>query len=104
MAMRETTITAALSSEEWRQEAQARRTFGRSMDSLVGDAPDVCAYLIALNNHALPDADRRKIRHHWICWLREEVDILTRGGAGAGALIAAEIADALESYLPPEGA
>lgn len=58
--------------------------------------------LIALANAALPDTDPRKIRRGWIIWLQEEADVLKRNGAGAGALMAREIADALASYLPPE--
>lgn len=60
--------------------------------------------IIALANAALPDSDPRQIRFGWVLWLREEAEILGRNGAGAGALMAAEIADALASYLPPEGA
>lgn len=57
--------------------------------------------LIALANAALPYSDDRKFRHHWVSWLREEADILQRGGAGAGAMMARQIADTLASYLPP---
>jgi hypothetical protein len=71
-----------------------------AMSGVTVRADDLPA-LIALANAALPDSDRRKLRHHWISWLREEAEILNRNGAGAGALIAAEIADVLESYLSP---
>lgn len=57
--------------------------------------------LIALANAALPYSDDRKIKNDWVSWLREEAEILQRNGAGAGALMAREIADALASYLPP---
>lgn len=60
------------------------------------------AKITALANSQLPDDDRRKITRTWVNWLREEADALQRNGAGAGALMATEIADALDSYLPPE--
>jgi hypothetical protein len=66
------------------------------------DDPRSLASIIALANDALPNSDRRKITRTWVNWLREEADVLKRGGAGAGALMATEIADALQSYLPPE--
>lgn len=39
------------------------------------------------------------IHSHWVSWLREEADIMDLDGAGAGALIAREIADALEGHM-----
>jgi hypothetical protein len=99
-------IEPALSASDWAFPRVTLAVDGGSPYEMLGpedfarNATDLPA-LIALANAALPDSDLRKIRHHWISWLREEADILKRGGAGAGALIAAEIADALESYLPP---
>ncbi|MDB4914066.1 MAG: hypothetical protein JWM95_1710 [Gemmatimonadetes bacterium] len=103
-------IEPALSAEEWRalqsvkigSSAYALDEISRSTVSQERSDNECSVALIAVLNAALPDSDDRKFRSHWIEWLRTEADILKRAGAGAGALCANEIADALESYLPPE--
>jgi hypothetical protein len=82
---------------------------GISIDSSTGYdvergtvPPELLPMIIALANASLPHGDDRKITRTWVNWLREEADVLKRNGAGAGALMATEIADALESYLPPQ--
>lgn len=74
---------------------------GRVHDRATVEPQNIPA-IIALTNDALSDSDPRKIKGLWTRWLREEADVLRRNGAGAGALMADEIAAALETYLPPE--
>lgn len=59
-------------------------------------APD----LIALANHGLPDSDPRKITREWIDLLNRAATNGNEDGADARAL--KSLAEALESYLPPE--
>lgn len=63
--------------------------------------PRLLPNIVRAANSRLPNSDRAKITRTWVNWLREEADVLKRGGAGAGALMATEIADGLERYLPP---
>lgn len=91
-------IKPALTAEEWER---VRQTPGGAADydDAVGDSPETRAYLIALNNDALPDSDPRKIT-------RADVDNL-RGILSGDAWAVAKsdirwLAAALESYLPPE--
>lgn len=71
------------------------------------DAPP--AAVIALANHALPDDDPRKITREWVEALRAEAkrgQYAERVGDNAGfsaidPALASQIANALESYLPP---
>lgn len=60
-------------------------------------APD----LIALANHGLPDSDPRKFTRAWIDLLNRAANVGGADGADQHALKA--LANALESYLPPDG-
>lgn len=71
---------------------------GNSVGSI--DRP---AALIALANAALPDSDRRKITREKIAVIRQCAFDNLPYLAGAVAKAMVEFADALESYLPPEG-
>jgi hypothetical protein len=82
-------------------------------------APQDLPPAIALANAALPDDDPRKITHDMVAAIRDVADTLDRvcgakmigsvqvhGPAGSAYLLRDDfgaIADALESYLPPEG-
>lgn len=89
---------------------EVRYQLGVGMDhvsySLKCDLPR----LIALANAALPDPDPRKITREWIEVIRAAARDAVCGIEDASLVQAAErhamaltaIADALESYLPPE--
>lgn len=102
----ETKIEPVLSAKEW---ASARERKGKAA---IHDATsdlvytgtenmevDAVARVIAVANDAYPDADRRKITRGWIESLRRGAREI--GNATSSEL--ADIADALESYLPSEG-
>ena len=107
-------IQPALSAIEWEEAKAHARMFGegsfRLAEAHVGDSPEACAYLIALNNAELPESDPRKITRGWVVALRAEAErgrrAESRGDdAGFSAIdpdTADHIANALESYLPPE--
>jgi hypothetical protein len=66
----------------------------------TGDVNDLAA-LIALANAAMNDDDPRKIRPSWITALRHAADALTNVSFDSTVELH-EIADALESLLPPD--
>lgn len=69
---------------------------------------DELPQVIAFANAALPDSDPRKITRETVATLRNHAYYSKHGDAhGRLAMTAdalAALADALESYLPPEGA
>lgn len=94
-------IEPALSEEEWEDVLRIVSVHGPDglalavgYEDCIGPNEEARAYSIAINNAALPDDDRRKITREMVNDLRridsEEYPPLSR------------IADALESYLPPE--
>lgn len=100
----------ALTPEEWREVDILRGP--RKYELCVGEDDGKCAYLIALNNAALPDSDPRKITRNRLTGLRRAVEIAqlyvedASDAETIGTLVAAltdaqGIAAALESYLPP---
>ena len=88
-------IEPAVSAKIWEEVASSPWP----IDSYIGDTPDVCAYLVALNNHALPDSDPRKIT-------REDVELVEYAAAGQDmkedfdAVMA--FAAKLRALLPPK--
>jgi hypothetical protein len=112
-------IEPALSAEDWKypiaeitvDHGSARETlkpadFARNVKELP--------ILIALANAALPSSDPRKFTREWVSTLRTVADALEvlakeseAPAVGVERFMAAsylrEQADALESYLPPEG-
>lgn len=98
-------LDPALSAEEWREfqrDLQHGLEIGLLPDG-VGYEVAHCAYYIAVNNAALPDTDPRKITREWVTFLREQaVGAFSSDYRGADAAEFTAMADALESYLPPE--
>jgi hypothetical protein len=88
--------------EFWR-DVSAARASGASpvLVGHDGDPRTQLPQIIARANALLPDADPRKITHVLIARLRVTAE--HAGGPGAGPTWLADLADALESYLPPEG-
>jgi hypothetical protein len=106
-AMSEQKIEPALSAKEWRDEmdfagpsSELTRAVGVAVLSRPKDPKSALRALIALANHALEDDDPRKITRNLVHGLRQWATRLTLEGNGEEELNA--IADALESYLPPE--
>lgn len=120
-------LEPALSAEEWRQRERhfTVREFegtvyfltdagGYNVEAFVSGVADLTA-TIALTNAALPDSERRKITREKIAHLRELVELANVDDAGprgeswqsdellSARTAVAEFADALASYLPPEG-
>jgi hypothetical protein len=102
-------VEPALTPEQWRQRGTDVAYLAHDGVWIYPGSPEVLVSgrdipaLVALANAALPHGHPGKLTRTHVNWLREEADVLKRNGAGAGALMATEIADALESYLPPEG-
>lgn len=84
-------IEPAVSPEIWKQVAGSPWP----IDSYIGDTPEVCAYLIALNNHTLPDSDPRKITRRMIAEMEACAD-------EADSQTLHDYAMALAAFLPPE--
>lgn len=89
-------IEPALSPEEWSEAIRNPIQWG-----INGDEPHITVQQIAVANAALPSGDPRKIT-------REKVEMMRRAAWNvpdgySGNLALSEFADALESYLPPEG-
>lgn len=114
-------IQPALTAEEWRGALGDNGQFisdaafitARPGESLTISATiyrEVAPRVMALANAALPDDDPRKIRRFHVDLLRRATDELTEGGPGRtvdpneyqlGIAAVLELADVLESYLPP---
>jgi hypothetical protein len=99
-------IEPVMTQDEWKEfwrDVSATRASGASPVLVVhdGDPRTQLPQIIARANALLPDSDPRKITHVLAARLRVTVD--HAGGAGAGPTWLADLADALESYLPPEG-
>jgi hypothetical protein len=102
-------IEPALSAEEWARGIPG--VFGwddgsvfidwREPEPLEGPHVDRPHAIIAALNAALPDSDPRKITRALVRRLRETAYTAADGYSGPTWL--ADLADALESYLPPEG-
>jgi hypothetical protein len=95
----------ALSAEEWR-----RLGDGSPVDEWFKAFPNVgSVQAVAVSNHLLPDSDPRKITRAWAEAIRqaahdiEDADVMVTEVPPAHAPILRSLADALESYLPPEG-
>ena len=108
-------IEPALTPEEWRTAKlwlAGKMIGGKVRGSVVLDLPDKhTPAALALANAALPDTDPRKITREWVADIRERADDLAGEIAewvGDSPRTEAQIArlrriaDALESYLPPE--
>lgn len=89
-------IEPALSAEEW---ARKREDGLDLYDDFVSDRPGSGPRIIAAINDDLPDDDSRKITREWVIELRRVAQAFP--SLGELREIAA-MADALESYLPPE--
>lgn len=109
-------IEPALSAEEFREIDEAG-SIASAVDwiAMGKESPDAqAAAAIAVANHMLPDSDFRKITRTHVNALRFAADALRERGAGWAekgvspgieneqAKTVARLADALESYLPPE--
>ena len=92
-----------------------RLALDRGMDNIAYDLKGQLPNLIALANAALSDDDPRKITREWVAELRttaSEIDVQLRNPhwrmaddrslAVHRARTLRTMADALESYLPPE--
>lgn len=105
--MTDTPIEPALTPEEWASvEGEKReRTTTRhyEVDAILENHDP--AKFIAVYNAALPDSDPRKITREWVETLRDIAELnlkkRTRLDRLAGPCLES-IANALESYLPPE--
>lgn len=109
-------IEPALSAGEWTRAeidddgSALRIVDGRLVNEAWGQPVDRPAAVIALANAALSDSDPRKITREWVKALRDEAERAeyterVQDNAGYSAIeptLARQIADALESYLPPE--
>lgn len=98
--MSDTRIESAMTPKEWRDEAMDE-------PSILGDIryidnPKHLAKIIALANSQLPDDDPRKVTRGTVAELRGHAHRAPDGSWDRHEL--SQIADALESYLPPEGA
>lgn len=114
-------IEPALTAGEWAQVKASPLPLHLTYDDAIGTDVAERIYCIALNNYALPDDHLAKITRGWVAALRElsaaihaahgakmigSVRIV--GPAGTSHISTGDdfgaMADALESYLPPEGA
>jgi hypothetical protein len=86
------------------QEAEAGDDCNLTISDTEWQGADNLAALIALTNDALPDGDPRKITREWVRSIRTVADALEHNGYGSHLAVPKlrAIADALESYLPPE--
>jgi hypothetical protein len=99
-------IGSVMTQDDWKEfwrDVSATRATGGSPVLVVhdGDPRNQLPQIIARANALLPDSDPRKITHVLIARLRVTAE--HAGGPGAGPTWLADLADALESYLPPEG-
>jgi hypothetical protein len=100
-------IEPALSAEAWADVEAGNGipyAYGSSiLDELLmlegRDIPAAIAYL----NHELPDSDPRKITRQMVDRIRGAADALSIQYSAMDVALTT-IADALESYLPPDGA
>ena len=101
-------IEPATSAEDWAVHIEAARDAGLSLQAYLWAGQAYPARTIALANAALPDSDPRKITRHHVERLRMVAATLhmrESGMAGPMTIVSNElneIAEALESYLPPE--
>lgn len=114
-------IEPALTPDEWREIRKAATEAGTDSlsliyDDAIGPTDATRAYCIAINNFALPDSDPRRITREWVNGLRARAansrDSYRHGQDLMNTRIMEDarrayelfdaIADALESYLPPE--
>jgi hypothetical protein len=93
-------IEPVMTADDW---AHALKVGLREYDSAVADTPWHCAYVIALNNAALPSTDPRKITRERIEHIRDMLgaDSSWTGASDEDFARAQHILDALASYLPP---
>lgn len=112
--MTEKKIERALTEQEWRLLTSwlaGKMPGGKVRGMVVMDLPDEHrAGAIAVANAMLEDDDRRKITREWITTIRDNAYWMIgandspagkeRNNKASADLVA--IADALESYLPPE--
>ena len=99
-------IGSALTDIEWEEVSAGLWP----LDARVGAELVSLPQAIAIANAALPDTDPRKITRDWVIALRAEAERGRRAdvrgdNAGFSAIdpdTADQIANALESYLPPE--
>ena len=99
-------IEPVLSTDDWKafwRDVSATRASGASPVLVVhdGDPRTQLPQIIARANALLPDSDPRKITHVLVARLRVTAE--HAGGPGAGPTWLADLADAMDSYLPPEG-
>lgn len=115
--MAESKIEPTLTAEEWAagrvvwRDAEVEWRAGESFDisyripdevpTAQPDDRSSVAQMIAVANAALPDSDPRKITRKTVVMLRESSEDDHAAYVNFGKLRA--LADALESYLPPEG-
>lgn len=97
-------VEPALTAQQWAEwKREIARAGGVVDDTLyndtVGKDAAECAYVIALNNDALPADDKRKITREDVANLR---GILSGDAWAVAKADIARLADALESYLPLE--
>lgn len=112
-------IEPAISAEDWKRRTKGNEGVSLRFPGPFADAVRTTGIVIntawapqaiALANDALPDADPRKIARQWVEALRKEAargEEAERHGDNAGysaidPFLARQMADALESYLPPE--
>lgn len=103
-------IEPALTPEEWAKVVAEHTETPFSAPTsiyydLIGGNPDGCAEIIALNNFVLPHDDPRKITREKLKVMRAAADsIKDEFGIGHDDEYSTlySLADALESYLPPE--
>lgn len=72
-------------------------------DSCIGDTPETCAYLVALNNHALPEDDERKITRQDAQEISDAAFAIGRFGGNVPWQRRLEaLANRLRALLPPD--
>jgi hypothetical protein len=113
-------ILPALSAAAWREVREYLASnspipLGEYLQAIVDDQQETARWslentaagMIAALNDALPDSDPRKITRETVRYLRELANFLEsvseeRTGIAEPEMQLRAIADALESYLPPE--
>lgn len=103
-------IEPALSAESWRGVRSYEANYGaRGRCEAYGDWVDTEAGMIAAYNDLLPDSDPRKITREKLAQVRaalaqQHVDLSNDQWMTPEVRALATLLEALESYLPPEGA
>lgn len=89
---------SAISPEQWKEVFSAIGQY----DWCQGDSPDTCVYLMALNNHRLPEDDERKLTWEHVREIQDAAFAIRRfGGNEPWQRRLEAIANRIAALLPP---